>query len=71
MQVLDLGITGIMMPIGIVEAVQRTPQYLTTCEVSSMNVELIRVKIDTFVNQTKARKEIWSNLSKYADDMQN
>ena len=50
MQMLDLGVYGIMMPIGIVEAVQRTPNYLTTCEVSSMSVELIRVKIETFVN---------------------
>ena len=36
-----------------------------------MYVELIRVKIETFINQTKQRKEIWSNLTRYADDMQN
>ena len=48
---IDLGITGQMTPIGVLEALQKMPDYSTTCEVVSLQAEMIRVRIDFFVKQ--------------------
>ena len=46
---IDLGITGQMTPIGIIEAFQFLPDYVTTCVVTSTQAEVIRVNINIFV----------------------
>lgn len=48
MKVIDLGLIGKDVPIGVMEAVQKNPEYFYTCEVISLRAELIRIKIDTF-----------------------
>lgn len=46
---IDLGITGRNTPIGVLEALQKLPEYVTTCEVTSMMVTMIRVPISVFM----------------------
>ena len=48
-ELIDLGITGQNTPIGVLEALQRLPEYVTSCEVTSMLVEMIRVPISVFM----------------------
>ena len=42
-----------------------------TCEVVSLSVELIRVKIDAFNNIIKNGSLVWQHLEKQTDEMQN
>ena len=49
MEHIDLGITGQMTPIGVIEALHKLPTYTMTCQVTSMTAEMIRVKTDIFV----------------------
>ena len=46
---IDLGITGQLTPIGVIEAINKLPTYTMTCQVASMSAEMIRVRIDVFV----------------------
>ena len=66
---LDLGIVGIMTPIGAIEAIQKMPEYTMTCEVTSLTAELMRVKIDSFNNIIKTGSLVWQLVQKQTDEM--
>lgn len=66
----DLGIVAQALPIGIIEAIHRLPEYTTACEVVSKTAELIKVKIDTFLKVTKSSNHVWSQLEKFVDERQ-
>lgn len=48
---IDLGTVGEMTTIGLVEAVQKIPKYISTCYVVSKTAEMIRVRMDIFMKQ--------------------
>lgn len=53
-KVIDLGLIGKDVPIGLIEAIQKNTEYFFSCEVISFKAEMIRIKIDTFYTIIKS-----------------
>ena len=60
-----------MTPIGVLEALQKIPYYSTSCEVVSMQAEMMRVRIDYFVKQICSNAQTMSVLEKMCEEVQN
>jgi len=68
---IDLGMTGQNSPIGAIEAIQKLPEYTTTCEVSSTSCELLRFRTDTFIKSVSGSSQTMAMLERMVEDYQN
>ena len=57
-----------MIPLGAMEAVQKVPEYATTCEVTSMTCEFIRLRTDIFIKQVVSSAQTWNLLVKMTEE---
>ena len=66
-----MGVAGPMVPLGMLEAIQKIPEYCTTVEVLSMQVELIKVRTESFVKSLQNSTKVWSFLEEFTEEMAN
>ena len=66
-----MGMLGPYTPFGLIEAIQKIPDYCTTVEVLSMQVELIKVKTEAFVKSIQNSTKVWSFLEEFTEDRVN
>ena len=65
---IDLGILGEMVPLGLIEAIQKIPEFCTSVEVVSMQAELIKVRSDAFVKSVQNNTFVWSLLEQTIEE---
>lgn len=66
-----MGTLGPYTPFGLIEAIQKIPDYCTTVEVLSMQVELIKVRTEAFVKSIQNSAKVWSFLEEFTEDRVN
>ena len=71
LETIDLGIVGQDVPIGMIECIQKLPNYVADGHILSMKAQLVRIKIDTFLSAVKSNSHVWALLEKQTEDQQN
>ena len=69
---IDLGVTGKNVPIGIIEAVQRSKEYFFSCEVKSLEANLIKIRIEDFIKIiSKSHNTVLAAIQANCEEAQN